>query len=169
MGDVEALEAGEVAEDVFADVVDDVVGDVEPLEVSGAVQEAAGEDGHPVVGEVHLLQLVGDPLGLWKHLLSHERDPVEAEVQSSDAETVVKQTVRLILELLQLVVAEVDVPEGDQGGEGPRGDVGQVVVAQVHEDELQQTLECVQRHVADVVVRQGQVEHDRKPAKRFLL
>ena len=52
MRDVEALEAGEVAEDVFSDVVDDVVGHVEPLEVLGAVQQAVGEDRHPVVREV---------------------------------------------------------------------------------------------------------------------
>ena len=78
MRDVETLEAGEVAEDVLPDVVDDVVGHVEPLEVLGAVQEAAGEDGHPIVREIDLLQLVRDPSGLWKHLLGHERNLVEA-------------------------------------------------------------------------------------------
>ena len=80
MGNVQALEAGEVAQDVFTDVVDDVVGHVQPLEVLGAVQEAAGEDGHPVVGEVDLLQLVGDPLGLREHPLSDKGNLVEAQI-----------------------------------------------------------------------------------------
>ena len=66
----------------------------------------------------------------------------------------------LVLELLQPVVAEVDGLEGHQRGEGPRGYEGQVVVAQVHQDQLQQPLERVEGHVADVVMGHGQVEHD---------
>ena len=160
MRDIEALEAGEVPEDVLADVINDVVRHIEPLEVFGAVQQAAGEDRHPVVREVDVLQLVGDPLGLREHPLGHKRNLVEAEIELPDAETVVKQPVCLVLELLQPVVAEVDGPERHEGGEGPRGDEGQVVMAQVHQDQLQQPLERVERHVADVVVGHGQVEHD---------
>ena len=85
MRDVETLEAGEVAQDVFADIVDDVVGDVEPLEVLGAVQEAAGEDGHSVVGEVDLLQLVRDPPVLREHQFCNKRNLVEAEIELLDA------------------------------------------------------------------------------------
>ena len=35
VGHVEALQRSQIAQDVFADIVDDVVGDVEPLEVTG--------------------------------------------------------------------------------------------------------------------------------------
>ena len=38
VGDIKALEAGEVAEDVFTDIVDNVMRHVEPLEVFGAVE-----------------------------------------------------------------------------------------------------------------------------------
>ena len=165
MGNVQALEAGEVAQDVFADIVDDIVGHVEPLEVLGAVQEAAGEDGHPVVGEVDLLQLVGDPLGLRKHPLGNKGNLVEAQIELPDTKTVVKQSMGLIFKLLQLVVTEVDGLKRHQSGEGPWGDEGQVVVAQVHQDQLQQPLERVERHVTDVVVGHGQVEHNRQLAE----
>ena len=141
VGHVEALEAGQVAEHVLPHVVDDVVRHVQPLEVPRASEDAVGEDGHPVVGEVHLLQLVGDPLGLGEHLLGDEGDPVEGEVQPPDAEAVVEEAVGLVLELLQAVVAQVDVPQRHEAREGARRHEAEVVMAQVHVDQLKKYLE----------------------------
>ena len=53
---------------------------VEVLEESGAPEDVLGEHGHDVVGQVHLLQAVGDPLVLGEHLPCHKRDVVEAQV-----------------------------------------------------------------------------------------
>ena len=114
---------------------------VQPLEVPRASEDAVGEDGHPVVREVHLLQLVGDPLGLGEHLLGDEGDPVEGEVQPPDAEAVVEEAVGLVLELLQAVVAQVDVPQRHEARESARRHEAEVIMAQVHVDQLQKYLE----------------------------
>ena len=131
VGHVEDLERSEVAEHILADVVDDVVRDVELLEMSGAGEDAVGEDWHAIVSKVDLLQLVRNPLGLREHFLGDEGDLVEGKVEAADAETVLEQPMRLVLQLLQGVVTEINVSEGDQRLKGSGGNVGQVIVTQV--------------------------------------
>lgn len=63
VGHVEALQRSQIAQDVFADIVDDVVGDVEPLEVTGPGENTVGEDWHAVEAQINLLQFIRDPVG----------------------------------------------------------------------------------------------------------
>ena len=52
--------------------------------------------------------------------------------------------------------------------ECPRWHVGQVVVAQVQPDQLQQPLERVRRDVVNLVAAQAQRGHDRQPPEGLL-
>ena len=75
----------------------------------GADQQLLGEDGHVVVREVDPLQPVRDPLVLWKHLARDEGHPVVTEVELADGETVLEEAVRLVLQVLDPVVPQVEL------------------------------------------------------------
>ncbi len=65
----------------FPKIVDSVVADVEMPEKFCADEQLLGKDGHCVVRQVDALQSVGNPFALGKHLASHKRDVVVAQVQ----------------------------------------------------------------------------------------
>ena len=111
MGNVEDFQRGEVADDAVPDVVEHVGADVEVAEVPRADEQLLGEDGHLVVGEVDPLQPVGDPLALGEHLARDEGHLVVAEVDPADGEAVLEEAVRAVLQVLDPVVAQVQVAQ----------------------------------------------------------
>ena len=117
---VENFEAREVADDAVPDVVQHICADIKVSKVFGADEQLFGEDRHLVVREVDPLQLVGDPLALREHLARDEGHFVVTEIDLADGEAVLEQAVRLVLQILDLVVRQVEVAQCNKTCE--RGD-----------------------------------------------
>ena len=73
---------------------------------------------------------------------------------------------RLVLQSIELVPAEIELPECHERLEGAGRHVAQVVAAQVQFDQLEKTLEGVGGDVPHAVVAQGQLGDHREFAER---
>ena len=55
--------------------------DIEMFEEPGTSENIFGKDWHDIVGEINLLQSVGDPFVFREHLPRHKRNVVETQIQ----------------------------------------------------------------------------------------
>ena len=101
VGHVESVERGEISEDIGPDVIDDVVADVEILEFGCPNLDPLSQDRHLVEGQIYVLQCVGNPPALRKHLLGDKPNVVVTQIDLPETQTILKKTICFVLQFLQ--------------------------------------------------------------------
>lgn len=92
----------------WSDLVDEVMRHVKRLYFLCSPREVTGQHRDLVVTEVDLSQLVWNPGAAGEHGPGDEPDLVVAQVDSLQRQTVVDQTVSLVVQLLETVVRQVE-------------------------------------------------------------
>lgn len=72
--------------------------------------EVVGEHRHEIVGEIDLPQSVWYPRITGKHFSCDERYPVMTEIDPLEGETVVEETMRLVVHFFYTIVRQVQSP-----------------------------------------------------------